>query len=40
MRYVQYSKTACVNDVGKHIYRGYAVYPPAGLVPAPIKIEE
>ena len=40
MRYTHMNKTACVNDVGKHIYRGYAIYPPAGLVPAPMVIEE
>jgi hypothetical protein len=40
MRYTSMPKTACVNDVGRHIYRGYAVYPPEGLIPAPIRVEE
>jgi len=40
MHYNHMTKTHCCGDVSKHVYRGYNVYPPEGLTPAPVVIEE
>lgn len=39
MRYSKIDYDFAVADGGSHVFRGYTIHPPAGLVPAPVVVE-